>query len=66
MRDNKARNILMIEDMFPSYIVLIASGVVLALVCSRLPEPAWNRVAMFGLAIAVVLIVIGFGIYRDS
>jgi hypothetical protein len=56
----------MIKDMFPSYVVLIAGGVVLALVCSRLPEPAWNKVAMFDLAIAVILIVMGFGIYRDS
>jgi hypothetical protein len=60
------KNSLLAKDMFPSYVVFIASGVVLALVCSRLPEPAWNKAAMFGLAIAVVLIIVGFGIYRDS
>jgi hypothetical protein len=60
------KNALLTKDMFPSYIVFIAGGLLLALICSRLPEPAWNKTAMFGLAIAVALIITGFGIYKDS
>ena len=53
--------------MIPPYLLLMSIGVLLALVCAKLPnEQPWNKVAMFGLFVATALIVYGFMMYADA